>query len=778
MRSSMRLRTRPLAVALALAVLVAMLPVAPASGAGMTYHVDAGSGDDGDAGGPTDPFRSIGHALAVSGSGDEIVVHAGLHDSSVETLPLMMKPGVDLHAAGGEEVVVDGGGTRQLMKVGNATTGTVIEGFVFRNGASDFGGAMEVFGSSTPEHWPLIARNVFESNETTGGSGGAIRIASATTTSTPRLVGNEFVGNTSASFAGAVDVYLKAHVLFEDNVFAGNVADGDGGAVHVYAGAVASFLGDEFHGNTASGDGGGVAASGAELLLKDCRLDSNTATPGSGGGVWLGGGRSRIDRTRILSNYARNDGGAIHLSTGELTLASSVLSNNDCGDDWGGLSGAGGTTMTVVQCSFASNFGVDEWGNGTAGASEVYGSILWELSGCWSGPPLVQCIVSDPAVPGVSLAFDDPLFRDVVLGDLMPLVGSPAIDSVTPTCPLTTLYDLDGRSRPLDGDNDGTAWDDMGAFERPVPDPLRLAGGSRYDTAVEVVRERFGETSNAVLASGASFPDALSAAGLCGALDGPLLLTRPNSVPASVLTLLADLGVTDVWIVGGATAVSNDVVVQLEGAGLNVERIAGADRYDTAAAVARRIREMQGPRWSGLGFLARGDSFPDALALAPLATFSGEPVLLTRPTSLPATVAGTISDLGFSRMAAAGGTAAISDGVLTQVGLLGPTTQRIPGANRYATAAAVAEFGATNGYADWALTGVASGADFPDALSGGVALGANGGLMLLTSPVALSTPTVQKLTARREYVLMCDVYGGTSAIGESVRVAVKSALGW
>ena len=79
-----------------------------------------------------------------------------------------------------------------------------------------------------------------------------------------------------------------------------------------------------------------------------------------------------------------------------------------------------------------------------------------------------------------------------------------------------------------------------------APGVGRESGSSRYDTAIDISQATYaaGECTNAVLATGESFPDALAASGLAGAVGGPLLLTRKAELPDAVAAEFARLGVT------------------------------------------------------------------------------------------------------------------------------------------------------------------------------------------------------------------------------------------
>ncbi|TLM69146.1 MAG: cell wall-binding repeat-containing protein [Actinobacteria bacterium] len=200
------------------------------------------------------------------------------------------------------------------------------------------------------------------------------------------------------------------------------------------------------------------------------------------------------------------------------------------------------------------------------------------------------------------------------------------------------------------------------SFEFVAPGVGREAGATRYDTAVAVSQATWasGECTNVVLATGEGFPDALAASGLAGTVRGPLLLTRGASLTSAVATELVRLGAEKVWIAGGEGAVSASVAASVAALGCEVERVAGADRYGTSAAIASRVAQLRGVGFAGTAFLARGDQFPDALAVSPAAYAKGFPVLLTRTAALPADTAAAVTSLGIGDVVVVGGTGAVS----------------------------------------------------------------------------------------------------------------------
>lgn len=308
----------------------------------------------------------------------------------------------------------------------------------------------------------------------------------------------------------------------------------------------------------------------------------------------------------------------------------------------------------------------------------------------------------------------------------------------------------------------------------------RLYGASRYETALEISRKTFqaGGCPTVVLATGADFPDALAASGLAGAYGSPVLLTPRAALPEGLVAELNRLGALKVVIVGGERAVTTAVQDALVRQGFAVERVQGGTRYETAAAVARKIRAIVGERADSPAFVVRGDRFPDALAAAPLAYRGAYPVLLTASASLTPATAQVITDTGINELVIAGGLTAVSAPVENALKLVSGvrSVQRVPGGDRYETAANVARFGVRMWWVENEYIGVATGANFPDALGGGAAAGSMGGVVLLSRSEALSPSTAAYLQSFKADVRTPRVYGGTNAISEDVKAAVGNTL--
>jgi putative cell wall-binding protein len=220
----------------------------------------------------------------------------------------------------------------------------------------------------------------------------------------------------------------------------------------------------------------------------------------------------------------------------------------------------------------------------------------------------------------------------------------------------------------------------------------------------------------------------------------------------------------DVVILGGPNVVSSDVASHLASCtDGTVTRIAGGDRYATAAAVSRSAFES-----ARIVYLAVGASYPEAVAAGPIAALRGAPVLLTRTDLLPAETRTEIQRLGATQVVILGGTGAVSSSVEDDHGATYDVI-RIAGADRYSTVAAISASYFVPGGVSVAY--VATGDLFPDALAAGPAAVASDGPILLTDPNDLSGPTaaeLQRLAPARIVIL-----GGTAAISSGVEQALR-----
>ena len=303
----------------------------------------------------------------------------------------------------------------------------------------------------------------------------------------------------------------------------------------------------------------------------------------------------------------------------------------------------------------------------------------------------------------------------------------------------------------------------------------RVAGRDRYATAAELSRQSFPNgASSAVIACGENWPDALCGAGLAGAVDGPMLLTRGGSLTAETKAELTRLGAKNVYLLGGYDAIDPAVEAQLDAIlpGF-VWRIGGPDRFATSRAVANRVIELLGARYDGTACVTTGLNFPDAVGVAPLSAGLGWPVVLVRngATSVnlpPSTDSAVI--LG------GGAAVAPTTEAYLKSALGAGNVARKGGANRYETSAIIAQYGVDNGL-QWDGVGISTGTNFPDALAGGAALGLHRSPLLLTPGGFLHPAPAAKLTANKADIESVGFLGGASAVSTTVVSQVKALLG-
>jgi putative cell wall-binding protein len=198
---------------------------------------------------------------------------------------------------------------------------------------------------------------------------------------------------------------------------------------------------------------------------------------------------------------------------------------------------------------------------------------------------------------------------------------------------------------------------------------LRLAGPNRYATAVEISKHAYpadGSADAVIIATGTNFADALAGAPAAAKLNGPVLLTRGDSLPQVTRDEIARLAPDEILVIGGPNAVSDAVLADLD-ALAPTRRVAGANRYETAVALSTDVFDT-----AELMYVATGLNFPDALAGAAAAATRGVPLLLVPGSSVPASVLAEITRLGGGTILILGGSAVVSNGVqstLTFAGL-------------------------------------------------------------------------------------------------------------
>lgn len=298
------------------------------------------------------------------------------------------------------------------------------------------------------------------------------------------------------------------------------------------------------------------------------------------------------------------------------------------------------------------------------------------------------------------------------------------------------------------------------AQEAPTsPIVSRIDGTDRYSTAAKISGANYDPGVDTVyIATGKTYPDALAGAARAGAEGVPVLLVKEDAIPAATLFELQRLKPGQLVVFGGSVAIQDEVVDELKGLTTGtVTRMAGDDRYGTAAAISADIE----PGVDTV-YVATGQDYADALTGAARAGTDETAVLLTKSDKLPQVTAAELERLDPTTIVILGGQKAISADVADVLATYGDV-ERMAGDNRYETAAEIAaEFPA--GLDD---VFVATGMDYPDALTGAALAGHLNSPVLLVQQDHIPNRTMSELT--RLGAEEIQILGGRVAISQGVQ---------
>ena len=287
-------------------------------------------------------------------------------------------------------------------------------------------------------------------------------------------------------------------------------------------------------------------------------------------------------------------------------------------------------------------------------------------------------------------------------------------------------------------------------------------GTDRYDTAIKISKAMFPGAlpadSGLVLAPGETFPEALCGAPLAAAYRGPVLLTPAVGLNNGVRAEMLRLAPRYVFCVGLSDSVVATVATAM-GPGVEVTAIrgTGGNIYEMSYLVAKALGAKVGDMTGATAIITRGDLFPDALGVSPLACAKLWPVLLTESADaspLNAYSAQALGELGITSVLKVGTYATLPEGV---TGLA-----NLSGGDRYGTNSNVAKWGQDNAGLLFNHLAVTTGQNFPDALAAGPYLALDRGILLLTKTTEVPAPSASALTAHAAEVANVDFIGLSS----------------
>ncbi len=242
----------------------------------------------------------------------------------------------------------------------------------------------------------------------------------------------------------------------------------------------------KFTENTAP-SGGAIFDLGSDARIRDSLFENNSAA-GSGGALFHSASGPNIERCIFSNNRVDSDlayGGAVYgtghnLNTDQYARITNCLFVDNESTTWGGAIAYHQVYPKIVNCTFTGNIA-------GSGGGAFYGFIHSEAPKLWNSifwgdePDELHIVTADPYFdvrycdieggwtgPGYNNIAVDPEFAGG--SDYRLNLNSPCIDAGANY--LGPTDDLNGAPRPIDGNGDGEAIIDIGAYEHPMPGDL------------------------------------------------------------------------------------------------------------------------------------------------------------------------------------------------------------------------------------------------------------------------------------------------------------------
>ncbi|HBG2405068.1 TPA: cell wall-binding repeat-containing protein [Clostridioides difficile] len=196
----------------------------------------------------------------------------------------------------------------------------------------------------------------------------------------------------------------------------------------------------------------------------------------------------------------------------------------------------------------------------------------------------------------------------------------------------------------------------------------KIVGKNRYETA-GLIADKQNYTTAILVNSDNSIADGLSASGLAGSENAPILLTQKDNIPNETLERLNT--VTKLYIIGGEDSISTDIEQMLTMRRMEVKRISGKDRIETSYNVAKAIDSINKVKNVILTNAYKGEA--DSMSVASVAVRDKTPIILTDGNNIPFSAEGL-------KAYVIGGKSSMSDNLVSKT-----KSVRISGIDRFNT---------------------------------------------------------------------------------------------
>jgi putative cell wall-binding protein len=279
----------------------------------------------------------------------------------------------------------------------------------------------------------------------------------------------------------------------------------------------------------------------------------------------------------------------------------------------------------------------------------------------------------------------------------------------------------------------------------------RIGGADRYDVAANVAMQllAYGPTEKGgtvYLASGEKYTDALSASAIAAQRNAPVLLTTAGALPERTADMIRVLESEQIVVVGGESSIGPSVIADLHKRfpTTMVTRIGGADRFEVSRNLISDTAFGAVP--SSRIYVASGLKFPDALSASPAAAKVKAPVLLVDggATALNTAEKAMLGARGVTDSTVFGGEDTLSAGLSSDLKTVTGAVRRIEGDDRFIVSANVA---AAHYTTPLDTVYFATGANYPDALAGGVLAGVENSPILLVQKSCVAPEVAAQVRA-------------------------------